>query len=53
MCIGLSSFLLRVRGHSAAGTRVVYRKPGIIVYKVINMDIFLIKTHRFTSEGLY
>jgi len=26
--------------------------PPIIVYQVINMDIFLTKTHRFTSEGL-
>jgi len=25
----------------------------ITVYKVINMDIFLTKTHRFASEGLY
>jgi len=37
-------------------TRLVYGrylKPVIIVYEVINMDIFLTKMHSFTSKGLY
>jgi len=29
------------------------RKLVIIVNKVLNMDIFLTKTHRFAFEGLY
>jgi len=29
------------------------RKPFITVYNVVNIDIFLTKTHRFTSEDIY
>jgi len=29
------------------------QKLVILLYKVLNMDIFLTQTHCFTSEGLY
>jgi len=32
---------------------VVCRKLDILDYKVLNMDIFLTKTHCFASEGLH
>jgi len=48
--------MLRVRGHCSTGTKFAYdryQEPVIIVYKVVNMDIFLAKTHSCASEGLY
>ncbi len=31
----------------------MHMKLEILVYKVLNMDIFLTKAHRFATGGLY
>ncbi len=39
----------KVQGHFLAPVRP-WQKLDIMVYKVVNMDIFLTKMHRFCSE---
>ncbi len=38
----------RMEQHSLVNARMT-----VTIYRVLNMDIFLTQTHRFSSEGLY
>jgi len=53
--LGVYDFLLSDKHNQSYNKKYpdAWQKLVILVYKVLNMDIFLTKTHRFASEVLY